>query len=85
MEVINRTECNDWYESLRLQTIYNDTICAIAVGKNFCQTDVGGPLVVNGTLEGIVTIGCDFNENHYPGFFNRVAYVRDWIRKYAKV
>lgn len=41
------------------------------VGPDACQGDAGGPLVVDGTLAGIVSwgVGC----GHYPSFYTRIT------------
>lgn len=86
MDIINQTECKDWYAG-KLE-ISNSSICGAAIGNKYCQTDVGGSLTVNGTLEGVVSVGCDVQTDSYddlPFVYSRVAYVRDWIRKITKV
>lgn len=84
VSVISPTDCREWIESTQRE-ITDDTVCAFPMGKSFCQTEVGGPLVVNGTLEGIVTTGDYYSESIFPDRFSRVTNVRDWIRRYSKV
>lgn len=60
-------------------------MCASANGKDACFGDSGGPLAINGTLEGIVSFGIGCADRLFPGVYSRVAVVRDWIRKYTEI
>lgn len=77
-------ECRDWYESIG-STNSSSVICTSSIGKKFCQTDIGAPLVVDNILEGIVIGGGKISKGNFPDSFGRVANVREWIRKYTKV
>lgn len=48
-------------------------------GKDSCQADSGGPLVVNGVHIGIASHGKDCALEGFPGVYTRTAAVRDFI------
>lgn len=50
-------------------------------GKDACQNDSGGPLVVGNILYGIVSWGCGCGRANYPGVYTNVAEYTSWIKK----
>mmetsp|Transcript_26075 Transcript_26075/g.60544 ORF Transcript_26075/g.60544 Transcript_26075/m.60544 type:complete len:571 (-) Transcript_26075:218-1930(-) len=71
---------------------YNDTvrvprmICARADGKDSCQGDAGGPLIVPGAtatddlLVGINSFGIGCADPNFPGIYTRVSFFEEWIQ-----
>ncbi|RZC41810.1 Trypsin domain containing protein [Asbolus verrucosus] len=57
-------------------------VCALA-GKGIspCWGDSGGPLILNGTLVGIVSYAVYPCGNGYPDIYTRVSYYVDWINE----
>uniref|UniRef100_A0A8D8AT59 trypsin n=1 Tax=Culex pipiens TaxID=7175 RepID=A0A8D8AT59_CULPI len=82
---VNQEECSTAYQGS--YKITERMICAgyQAGGKDACQGDSGGPLVQGRTLVGVVSWGRGCAQPGYPGVYSRVAAVRDWIKKTAKV
>lgn len=76
--IIANADCHrDWP-----QLISETMICAgryTANGPDFCQSDTGSPLVVNGILHGISTWGYGCASPKKPGVYTRIASFRDWI------
>ena len=50
-------------------------------GKDACQNDSGGPLVVNNVLYGIVSFGIGCGRADFPGVYTNVAKYASWIKK----
>lgn len=75
--IVDRDVC---YEAFRAW-VNIDMICAgfTAGGKDACQMDSGGPLVVNDTVMGIVSWGNGCATPNYYGVYTNVAHFRDWI------
>ncbi|KAJ4451726.1 hypothetical protein ANN_03196 [Periplaneta americana] len=48
-------------------------------GKDACQADSGGPLVVGDKLVGIVSWGYGCAQKHYPGVYANVYVLRNWV------
>ncbi|XP_032293281.1 trypsin eta [Drosophila virilis] len=69
------------------QTAYNwrpiteGMLCAAASGggKDACQGDNGGPLVVDNKVVGIVSFGEGCARAQYPGVYAAVPYFQEWI------
>ncbi|XP_039955873.1 trypsin zeta-like [Bactrocera tryoni] len=49
-------------------------------GKDACQMDSGGPLLVNGKLAGVVSWGNGCGQPNYPGVYANVWYLLPWLR-----
>ena len=57
----------------------------IILGYNFdeeivCQEASGSPLVINGTIVGVVSQGAGCEISNFPNVYSRVAAVADWIK-----
>lgn len=48
-------------------------------GADSCRGDHGGPLIIDGMLQGIMSWGRGCGQPKRPGVYVRVAYYRDWI------
>ena len=70
-------------------TMYNANVmlCAGVGGKDSCNGDSGGPIVIrNGNshvLVGIVSFGAACADPNYPGVYSRVSSVTSWITTVA--
>ncbi|KAJ9597877.1 hypothetical protein L9F63_011243, partial [Diploptera punctata] len=67
--------------------ITNNMICAgfEQGGKDACTGDVGGALVVEGKLVGIVSFGYHCGDPDYPGVYTNVAVFRQFIHDTTEV
>nr|AYV99587.1 venom polypeptide [Dolopus genitalis] len=76
----DQNECVTLYKQ-RKEEITENMLCAgeKSGGKDACQQDSGGPLVVGKKLVGVISwsIGC--GRPNLPGVYARVAAVRGWI------
>jgi trypsin len=77
VNAINNEICNDQYNN-EIDTI--SSLCAAAIGKDSCNGDSGGPLLLpssngNDVVVGIVSggIGCALQQ--FPGIYSRVSTV----------
>ncbi|XP_004517879.1 trypsin zeta-like [Ceratitis capitata] len=52
-------------------------------GKDACQMDSGGPLLIHGQLAGVVSFGSGCALPQYPGVYANVWYFSTWIREKA--
>ncbi|GAB0100763.1 Peptidase S1, PA clan [Sergentomyia squamirostris] len=80
---VSQSACNKMYSG----NITDRMICAgyTKGGKDACQSDSGGPLVLNGKiLVGVVSWGDGCAQPNFPGVYGRVASVRNWIDRVIK-
>lgn len=95
VQVIDNKECNAAYSKLRGSSIPRGItdlfICAGVPegGKDACQKDSGGPLMVarDGvwSLVGIVSFGYQCAQAGYPGVYTRVTKYIDWLEQEINV
>lgn len=73
--VISRALCRRHHLGI---TVFDNNVCAFALGKDSCQGDSGGPMITNGKLCGIVSwgVGCGSS----PGVYTSVPAFSDWIK-----
>ncbi|XP_017469622.1 PREDICTED: trypsin zeta-like [Rhagoletis zephyria] len=50
-------------------------------GKDSCQMDSGGPLLVHGKLAGVVSWGFGCGDPQYPGVYANVWSLRQWLHE----
>ncbi|XP_074539378.1 transmembrane protease serine 9-like [Halichoeres trimaculatus] len=88
--VYSRTVCQDTPVADNNQNlVFTDNMfCAGAPGKDSCQKDSGGPLVMPALddegphyLIGIVSWGPPCDERQYKGYYTKVENYVDWIRE----
>lgn len=72
----SRKECQDAFPSASLIT--DSMICAGEKGKDACQFDSGGPLLLDGKVVGIVSWGIGCGED-LPGVYASVGAAANWI------
>ncbi|KAI4458493.1 polyserase-related [Holotrichia oblita] len=83
--IVEQAECKKRYRS---HPITDRMICAGYLdigGKDACQNDSGGPMVVDGVLVGVVSWGSGCADKNYPGVYANVANLRDWIKEHGKI
>ncbi|KAF8787876.1 Clotting factor B like protein [Argiope bruennichi] len=93
VKVINISSCDKSYEPVRGSTlprgITRQFICAGVPegGKDACQRDSGGPLMLleNSVwiLVGVVSFGFQCAKAEYPGVYTRVTDYLDWLEEVA--
>ncbi|GBM38026.1 Clotting factor B [Araneus ventricosus] len=93
VKVINASSCDKSYEPVRGSTlprgITRQFICAGVPegGKDACQRDSGGPLMLleNSVwiLVGVVSFGFQCARAEYPGVYTRVTDYLDWLEEVA--
>lgn len=80
--IVDHGTCREAYEG---RTIVSDTmICAGYMGtggKDACEYDTGGPLVVDGKVVGIVSWGVDCGHPNFPGVYTNVAKYISYINE----
>lgn len=87
VEVTIKSEpvCRRAWQNLAFQP---SQICAGDVGKDSCNGDSGGPILMkSGSVwyqVGLVSYGANDCGNGLPGVYTRVAYYLDWIRANLK-
>lgn len=78
VKMVNWSVCRRSYGN----TLTDRMICAADNGKDACQNDSGGPLVMNGVLYGVVSFGDGCAKPGFPGVYANVgeANLRRYIR-----
>ncbi|KAJ3623561.1 hypothetical protein MTP99_019780 [Tenebrio molitor] len=54
-------------------------------GKDTCQEDSGGSLVIDNVLAGIASWGIGCGHEDYPGVYSNVLALRDYIKKNTEI
>lgn len=75
--ILSQAECNKLYGGL----ITTNMFCAgfLEGGRDTCQRDSGGPLVVDGIQYGVVSWGNGCARPMFPGVYANVSQYRNWI------
>jgi len=76
--VVSNQACNVSYSG----RISDDMLCAGLRngGRDACQGDSGGALIINGVQHGIVSWGRGCARPNFPGVYTRVSFFTNWIR-----
>ncbi|XP_026526600.1 complement factor D-like [Notechis scutatus] len=78
LSIIDRNQCN--MRRYHDGSVTENMMCAESKKKDSCKGDSGGPIVCNGTAEGIVTTGSTVCGNwRKPGIYTRTAPYVSWI------
>jgi len=77
VNIVDMDSCQKIY----VQGITKNLICAAPLKKGFCSGGSGGPLVSDGKLIGIVTLGNGCAHPDYPAIYIDVAQLKSWILK----
>nr|API81376.1 venom toxin [Hemiscorpius lepturus] len=90
ISVLDREQCNNAYSTLASRSIpkgvTSQFICAgdPEGGKDACQADSGGPLMMPSssewTIVGIVSFGYGCAQRGFPGVYTKVSAYLNWIR-----
>ena len=93
-DVLKQAELRVWSNdecarSYGHRNISDDVMCASAPGKDACQSDSGGPLMIRDdsnqwTLIGIVSWGRGCAQKEFPGVYTRVSQYVELIREKLK-
>lgn len=81
--VVDNDICREAYRERHLVT--DGMMCAGYMeegGRDVCEHDAGGPLVIDGVLHGIISWGYRCALPGYPGVNTRVAHYRNWIDRW---
>ncbi|XP_055855047.1 trypsin eta-like [Episyrphus balteatus] len=80
VSIVDNASCEKIYGA---GEITNNMICAGLKkgGKDGCQEDTGGPLVVDNNLVGLVSWGRGCAREGYPGVYTYVPSHKEWIDK----
>ncbi|EFX79665.1 hypothetical protein DAPPUDRAFT_52239, partial [Daphnia pulex] len=88
VQIIPNADCNAQYG---VGTIFKQQLCASAPGKDTCQGDDGGPIVVQAKADstawtqiGISSFGIGCANPDFAGVYASVAFFRKWIDTYMK-
>lgn len=75
VEVRPNSDCEAGYGKLN-STIH---ICAGRAGRDSCNGDSGGPLLVGNTVVGVVSFGYQCGQEGYPGVYSRIGAMDSFI------
>uniref|UniRef100_A0A1A9UPB4 limulus clotting factor C n=1 Tax=Glossina austeni TaxID=7395 RepID=A0A1A9UPB4_GLOAU len=90
--IVDLQKCRRTYSSAFKGLDFNDGVmCAGDGSADACQSDSGGPLIVQVNLDGtfrsnvlgIVSFGKECNHPEYPGVYTRVPHYIDWIKNHT--
>lgn len=84
VDLLRKEACQKAVEDLGIE-FNNRMVCGSAGGKNPCQGDGGGPLVVDKVLGGIVSFGGGCLNSEYPGIYTNVSEIRDYIKEITEL
>jgi secreted trypsin-like serine protease len=81
--VVGQSDCKRVYGD---EKITDANFCAGEAGKDSCQGDAGGPLLVNAdggeeVQAGIVSWGVGCGREGYPGVYTSVGHFEEWIKQ----
>lgn len=78
----SREKCREAYgkDEHGNEIITDSMVCAGEEGKDACQRDSGGPLIIAGRLSGIVSWGQGCGQSH-PGVYVNIAHIAPWIEE----
>eukprot|EP00095_Tigriopus_kingsejongensis_P001719 maker-scaffold539_size142544-snap-gene-0.22 protein:Tk01719 transcript:maker-scaffold539_size142544-snap-gene-0.22-mRNA-1 annotation:"GL12666" len=79
---ISKEVCED---SFGQGDIFDSMICAAEGPKDFCEGDIGGPLVCAGnTLCGLASWNYRCGDPAFPGVYTRVSHFLEWIAEHSQ-
>ncbi|XP_046677526.1 trypsin-1-like [Homalodisca vitripennis] len=91
LSVVDNQKCRDWYRSQGKKLKILDTQMCAGVetgGKDACQADSGGPLMVGEGKDvqvvGVVSAGIGCARPRLPGLYTRISHFLDWITETIK-
>nr|XP_018916151.1 PREDICTED: venom protease-like [Bemisia tabaci] len=83
LPLLGSNDCVDLLKRAAKTEMHEDSICAMAEGKDACQGDSGGPLALpiddRYYLYGIVSYGPGCARKDAPGYYNKVHTHLKWI------
>ncbi|KAK6640231.1 hypothetical protein RUM44_011917 [Polyplax serrata] len=85
ISVTNKTYCKEAYE--KISPVTDRMFCAGTEGKDSCQGDSGGGLVVDGRLMGVISTGFGCGAKNFPGVYTSIGHpdIRKYIMEVANV
>ena len=85
VDIMDQSECEEKFTGIL--SITESMICASRQGKDACEGDSGGPLILKGgnsyddVLVGIVSWSIRCADPAYPGVYVRIASANQWIKE----
>lgn len=76
VKILPNSACYEAYDN---EFVASTMLCAAASGKDACWDDFGGPLIVAGKLQGIISWGRGCADPGFPGVYTRVDAVKSWV------
>ncbi|XP_011502267.1 PREDICTED: trypsin beta-like [Ceratosolen solmsi marchali] len=77
--IIDQNTCNNIYKDTIIGNLHPGEICANADRMGPCRGDSGSPMIIDGRLAGLVSMGIGCLYPKYPAIYVDVGYFRDWI------